>query len=605
MENMFLTTKEIALKWGVSAAWVTVLCKKGRIEGVIRKGNRWYIPEDAKKPNDRRSCKSTQIKARFRFIDLFAGIGGFHQAMRYLGGECVMAAEINEECKKTYRLNYHTEEKELRGDVTNIQPETIAPFDVLCAGFPCQPFSKAGAQKGFKDKTRGNLFYTIMDTKKIPDNETSLLDDGIPQSFIEAISMFFVACAIYKNRGMKPGDKLSMLVHPSQLKADHEKVFNKVEGLINDWCQKSENKRDIAYGSLKRILVAAYCEYEKAGVQGLPSFDSLEDDIIQAMNVCGRHKVNGDSVPKGADEIYDYNIYVGGTMLGRGLTLKGLAITYIIRTAKGVSTVDTVQQRARWFGYKMKYLDLCRIFAVGKIIREFQEIRDHEEDLWETVRAAKCQGTNFKNMARIFALSDDLKMTRSSVAKTENYTFKFWNKQREFQDVQEYIDSNKAILATVRAEQKDQIKVERFGDGAPFVIVPNMDFDYVKERIFDKFCFAAGEKFNQSVISKLDILLKRKNLQPKVDIIWMRDGTFSEHSIDCGHIPNYSVGRRPKSLEKPPVYLGDDYQFVSEDTMQLQIHEIRDTITNVDSPTLAFYIPKSVIEKLTNLVIQA
>ena len=56
-------------------------------------------------------------------------------------------------------------------------------------------------------------------------------------------------------------------------------------------------------------------------------------DIIQAMNVCGRHKVNGDSVPKGADEIYDYNIYVGGTMLGRGLTLKGLAITYIIRTA--------------------------------------------------------------------------------------------------------------------------------------------------------------------------------------------------------------------------------------------------------------------------------
>ena len=47
VENMFLTTKEIALKWGVSATWVTVLCKKGRIEGVIRKGNRWYIPEDA------------------------------------------------------------------------------------------------------------------------------------------------------------------------------------------------------------------------------------------------------------------------------------------------------------------------------------------------------------------------------------------------------------------------------------------------------------------------------------------------------------------------------------------------------------------------------
>ena len=72
-------------------------------------------------------------------------------------------------------------------------------------------------------------------TRKIPDSETSLLDDGIPQSFIDAISMFFVACAIYKNRGMKPGDKLSMLIHPSQLKADHEKVFKKVIIYRNDF----------------------------------------------------------------------------------------------------------------------------------------------------------------------------------------------------------------------------------------------------------------------------------------------------------------------------------------------------------------------------------
>lgn len=163
VENMFLTSKEIAQKWRVSATWVTILCKQGRIKGAVREGNRWRIPEDAQKPEDKRSHKNTHIQARFRFVDLFAGVGGFHQAMRYLGGECVMAAEINEECRKTYRLNYHIEEKEIRGDVTKINPKSIASFDVLCAGFPCQPFSKAGAQKGFQDKTRGNLFYTIMD----------------------------------------------------------------------------------------------------------------------------------------------------------------------------------------------------------------------------------------------------------------------------------------------------------------------------------------------------------------------------------------------------------------------------------------------------------
>lgn len=160
---MYLKTKEIAQKWNISETRVTVLCKQGRIKGVVRKGNRWLIPHDAEKPADGRKVKQKESTARFRFIDLFAGIGGFHQAMRYLGGECLMAAEINQECQKTYKLNYKTIEGDIRGDVNKIDPASIAPFDVLCAGFPCQPFSKAGAQKGFQDETRGNLFYKIMD----------------------------------------------------------------------------------------------------------------------------------------------------------------------------------------------------------------------------------------------------------------------------------------------------------------------------------------------------------------------------------------------------------------------------------------------------------
>lgn len=444
--------------------------------------------------------------------------------------------------------------------------------------------------------------YTI----PIPERESSLLDDeGIPASFHKALSMFFVACAIQKNRGMDPGDKLSMLVHPSQLKADHTKVYKKVDSLIDDWRNRTENKGDIAYDSVKKVFQSAYAEYEHSGVDGLLPFSEIEDDIIDAINDCGLHKVNGDSVPKGADKIYDYNIYIGGAMLGRGLTLKGLAITYIIRTSKGVSMVDTVQQRARWFGYKTKYLDLCRIFAVKKIIKEFREIRNHEEDLWETVRQVNRQGTRFKEMARIFALSDDLKMTRSAVAKTKAYSFKPWNKQREFQYIPEYIDSNNAVLQSFRNRFENVIFTRQFGQGAPYTIVPNIDFNTVKELIFDKYCFPSEEKFNRGVIDKLGVLLKRKELNPLVDIIWMRDGGKpSEHAADGG-IPNYSVGRRPKDKSKEATYLGDDYQFVDDNKMQLQIHTIKDTVTQIVSPTLAFYIPRRVIERLTNLVIGA
>ncbi|MDR0861696.1 MAG: DNA cytosine methyltransferase [Oscillospiraceae bacterium] len=92
---------------------------------------------------------------------MFAGIGGFHQAMRYLGGECVMASEINQACVDTYKLNFKN--VNVQGDIREIDPQSIPQFDVLCAGFPCQPFSKAGAQKGFSDEHRGNLFYVIMD----------------------------------------------------------------------------------------------------------------------------------------------------------------------------------------------------------------------------------------------------------------------------------------------------------------------------------------------------------------------------------------------------------------------------------------------------------
>lgn len=157
-----MTTKETAALWGVSETWVTILCKDNRIPGALKLGGRWSIPENAQKPDDARVTRE-KGEARFKFIDLFAGVGGFHQAMRYLGGECVMAAETNQECVKTYKLNYKIDENEVRGDVNKIDPVTIAPFDVLCAGFPCQPFSKAGAQKGFQDETRGNLFYKIMD----------------------------------------------------------------------------------------------------------------------------------------------------------------------------------------------------------------------------------------------------------------------------------------------------------------------------------------------------------------------------------------------------------------------------------------------------------
>ena len=96
--------------------------------------------------------------AKFRFIDLFCGIGGFHQAMKSLGGECVFASDIDADCRKTYMANYGIMPE---GDITKINAADIPPHDVLCGGFPCQAFSKAGNRLGFGDPTKGTLFFDI------------------------------------------------------------------------------------------------------------------------------------------------------------------------------------------------------------------------------------------------------------------------------------------------------------------------------------------------------------------------------------------------------------------------------------------------------------
>ena len=92
-----------------------------------------------------------------KFIDLCCGIGGFHQALANLQMECVFASDIDSACRENYELNYGIEPI---GDFTEYPVEDIPNFDILCAGFPCQPFSKAGMQNGFDDE-RGNIFFDI------------------------------------------------------------------------------------------------------------------------------------------------------------------------------------------------------------------------------------------------------------------------------------------------------------------------------------------------------------------------------------------------------------------------------------------------------------
>ena len=105
---------------------------------------------------------STQPQSELKYIDLFAGMGSFTKSLNKLGMKCVMSSDICESAVKNYKHNFG-EDEDVRGDICTIDPTTVEPYDILCAGIPCQPFSQAGHHQGFADKKgRGTMFSQVM-----------------------------------------------------------------------------------------------------------------------------------------------------------------------------------------------------------------------------------------------------------------------------------------------------------------------------------------------------------------------------------------------------------------------------------------------------------
>ena len=123
---------------------------------------------------------------KIKFIDLFSGIGGFHIASEIFNKEntdynleCVFACEINEKARKTYIRNFpaFSDESIFPKDIKNVDIQTIPDFDLLFAGFPCQPFSQAGCRKGLKDNKGGDLFQKIVEIIEMKKPKMFLLEN--------------------------------------------------------------------------------------------------------------------------------------------------------------------------------------------------------------------------------------------------------------------------------------------------------------------------------------------------------------------------------------------------------------------------------------------
>lgn len=162
-------------------------------------------------------------KQSFNFIDLFSGIGGFHQALSSFGGKCVLASDIDANAIKVYKNNYGIDSNV---NVRDIKDDKVPDHDVLCAGFPCQAFSKAGKQEGFMDQTRGTLFFEVARILKAKHPRYILLENVRNLVSHDNGNTFKVICETLKSLGYRiPKDALILSPHQFGVPQVRERVY--------------------------------------------------------------------------------------------------------------------------------------------------------------------------------------------------------------------------------------------------------------------------------------------------------------------------------------------------------------------------------------------
>lgn len=447
---------------------------------------------------------------------------------------------------------------------------------------------------------------------EIPSSEGNLLDSvGVPASVYKAMAMFFVGNAIRYSRGDMGNH--AMLVHPSQKKYDHHIVESKLQAILDEWKSKAKTRlagrNDISYLALQRQLKDAYDSFLTDGVICVP-FADLEKTILNRIKECSPVLLcNSDENASDNSKLYGTNILVGGNLVERGITIKGLAITYITRRARGKSNVDNTEQRARWFGYKAGYLDVCRVFTSKDIKDDFVSILEHDEDMWASIERAQERGIAFKDMPRIFKLARSvLQLTRQNVAKTENYALSEWKPQRYLIMDKEISDKNTAIISAFRASQAGQIIVENHNAVQVHAVLRSVPFTTVYSELISKLIYLDEEILGRQFFAVLNDALRKIQKDPLVDIYWVRDTEHSTRKIsEDGSIEQLFQGRNP-NVSSPAYYEGDrSLADKAPDHMQLQIHYVRPTnLPSIDfySPVLALYVPETCADELSRLVVR-
>jgi Z1 domain-containing protein len=237
-----------------------------------------------------------------------------------------------------------------------------------------------------------------------------------PSSLLGALRIFYlgVAAGAHRDEDPEPRNR-SMMIHPSQRVMQHAQFRAWVQNTQTLWANIL--RRTVGDPDRADLVDEFRGEYDDLAttISDLPSFEDLLRHLHLDIAKTSITEINTPSNPPPIDWDGVYaHILIGGQALDRGFTVEGLTVTYMPRGI-GVGHADTIQQRARFFGYKRKYLGYCRIYLETQTLRAYQRYVEHEESILERLRAHQKTGRSLKEWRRIFFLDPALRPTRNSI----------------------------------------------------------------------------------------------------------------------------------------------------------------------------------------------
>ena len=472
-------------------------------------------------------------------------------------------------------------------------PLLISMMDVLSPEFHVvlTPGKKYTGGKVFFQE-RPDLIVTIPPDEVYHHKNNPL--ENAPSSLINALQVYLIGVAIQVNI-LENVSFLSMMIHADREKDASRKFYKWVNNIITMW-GKRFNLEDDQDPSKIELIKTFKKNYQEA-ISSIESPPSFEEVIIEVEEIILDTKIY--KVIEGFDEI-EWNgasshILIGAEMLNRGFTVEGLSVTYMPRNSISKSNADTIQQRCRFFGYKLNYLDSCRVYLPIQSIREYHEYIEHEEIMRRKLKSSTLRD----QFDQIFVLGDNLNPTRRNILSDNIVRYKLtgWRQMNAINFVSQNIVNTEKFI-----KQYDYETFEDFG-------TDNRNHRYTKVSIDDVILFLKNFKVTSIPDSfrktSTIVYLQYIQTQNKVKYAYIIEMAYNLSEgrerelkgVDQSdlRINNIFSGR---SNDGGKTYPGDK-EIKFDDSLCIQIHKIKLKHNSVfwkgkELYTLGIYYPESI-----------